>query len=78
VPSGVGLSRQEGLSGVYRPLHYPLIYNIEADPREEYNANVYLGWVVGHTSRIIGEYLRTLEEHPNPPAPNLTDFRGNP
>jgi arylsulfatase len=78
VPSGVGLSRQEGLSGVYRPLHYPLIYNIEADPREEYNANVYLGWVVGHSSRIIGEYLRTLEDHPNPPAPNLTDFRGNP
>jgi arylsulfatase len=32
MPSGVGASRQEGLAGIYRPLHYPLIYNIEADP----------------------------------------------
>ncbi len=27
---------------------------------------------------IIGEYLQSLAKHPNPPAPNLTNFRGNP
>jgi len=74
VPSGFGASRQEGLAGTYRKLHYPLIYNIEADPREEFNINATRGWVAGHAMRIIGEYLQTLEEHPNPPAPNLVDF----
>ncbi len=76
--TGIGASRQEGLAGAYRPLHYPLIFDIEADPREEFNANVYRGWVAGHASRIIGEYLQSLAKHPNPPAPNLTNFRGNP
>jgi arylsulfatase len=74
VPSGFGVSRQEGLGGAYRKLHYPLIYNIEADPREEFNINTTRGWVTGHAMKIIGEYLQTLEEHPNPPAPNLVDF----
>ena len=74
VPSGLGASRQEGLAGAYRRLHYPLIYNIEADPREEFNINTTRGWVAGHAMRIIGEYLQTLEDHPNPPAPNLTNF----
>ena len=74
VPSGSGFSRQEGLAGAYRRLHYPLIYNIEADPREEFNINTTRGWVAGHASRIIGEYLQTLENHPNPPAPNLTNY----
>ena len=74
VPSGLGASRQEGLAGTYAKLHYPLIYNIEADPREEFNINTTRGWVAGHAMRIIGEYLQTLEDHPNPPAPNLTTF----
>ena len=77
VPSGNGgPSRQTGLAGTYRPLHYPLIYNIESDPREEFNINVYRGWVAGHAMRYITEYLATLETHPNPPAPNLVDFSG--
>jgi arylsulfatase len=73
-PSGIGASRQEGLAGTYRKLHYPLIYNIEADPREEFNINTTRGWVAGHAMQVIGEYLHTLEEHPNPPAPNLVNF----
>ncbi len=74
VPSGSGFSRQEGLAGTYRNLHYPLIYNIEADPREEFNINTSRGWVAGHAMKIIGEYLQTVKDHPNPPAPNLTNF----
>ena len=74
VPSGFGPSRQEGLAGTYKRLHYPLIYNIEADPREEFNTNTTRGWVAGHAMRIIGQYLKTLEDHPNPPAPNLTNY----
>jgi arylsulfatase len=74
VPSGIGAARQEGLAGSYKKLHYPLIYNIEADPREEFNINTTRGWIAGHAMRIIGGYLQTLEDHPNPPAPNLVDF----
>ncbi len=74
VPSGFGASRQEGLAGTYRRLHYPLIYNIEADPREEFNINTTRGWVAGHATKIIGEYLQTLEDHPNPPPPNLVNY----
>mgnify|MGYP000048898714 FL=1 len=74
-PSGLGASRQEGLAGAYRPLHYPLIFDIEADPREEFNQNVYRGWVTGHSSQVIEEFMQSLIQHPNPPAPNLTDFR---
>jgi arylsulfatase len=77
-PTGSGASRQEGLAGAYRPVHYPLIFDIEADPREEFNANVYRGWVAGHAARLIEEYLQTLARYPNPAAPNLTNFRGNP
>jgi arylsulfatase len=75
VPSGFGASRQEGLAGTYRQLHYPLIYNIEADPREEFNINTTRGWVAGHAMRIIGEYLQSSAAYPNPPAPNLVNFR---
>ncbi len=72
--SGPGASRQEGIAGTYRRLHYPLIYNIEAVPREEFNINVHRGWMTGHAMSIIAEYKQSLVEHPNPPAPNLVDF----
>lgn len=76
IPSGSGPSRQGGLAGVYRSLHYPLIYNIEHDPREEHNINIYSGWVVGHAMKLINEYLQSVRKYPNPPAPNLVDFSG--
>jgi arylsulfatase len=74
VPSGFGASRQEGLAGAYRNMHYPLVYNIEADPREEFNINTTRGWVAGHVMKVIGDYLQTLKDHPNPAAPNLVNF----
>lgn len=74
VPSGFSASRQEALAGTYRKLHYPPIYNIEVDPREEFNINTTRRWVAGHAMRIIGKYLQTLEDHPNPPGSNLVNF----
>ncbi len=52
----------------------PEIYNIEADPREEHNVGAVNGWVIAPYLQLIGEYTKSLEKFPNPPAANLTDF----
>jgi len=53
---------------------YPMIFNIEADPREMRATQHENTWVVRPYSVILGEYLASLQEHPNPPAANLTRF----
>lgn len=53
---------------------YPMIFYIEADPREMRASTMENTWVVRPYSMIIGEYLASLREHPNPPAANLTRF----
>jgi arylsulfatase A-like enzyme len=53
---------------------FPAIFNIEADPREEVNILGTSAWVVGPYLRVIGEYMKTLEKHPNPRAVNMTQF----
>jgi arylsulfatase len=54
---------------------YPQIYNIEADPKEEVNVAHTNGWLVAQYLQLVSQYQASLEEHPNPKAPNLTDFR---
>ncbi len=54
---------------------FPRIYNIEADPREMMDVSVSgSAWVMGVYSKLIRDYKVTLEDHPNPPAPNMTRF----
>jgi arylsulfatase len=53
---------------------YPAIFNIEADPREEVNIVATNAWVVGPYLKLIGEYYKTLEKHPNPKPVKLTEF----
>ncbi len=53
---------------------YPKIYNIAQDPREEHDVGPPESWIVGQYMKVIYQYLATLEDHPNPPAANLTDF----
>jgi arylsulfatase len=54
---------------------FPQIYNIEADPKEQVNVIHTNGWLVAPYLQLISGYRASLEEHPNPPAPNLTDIR---
>ena len=51
---------------------YPIIFNIEADPREMRNIAFENTWVVRPMTKIIGAYMATLKNHPNPPAANIT------
>ena len=53
---------------------YPLIYNIEADPREQVDVGPYDSWVAGQYMGVILEYRATLKDHPNPPAANMVDY----
>jgi arylsulfatase A-like enzyme len=65
--SGLGGNRMETNS-------FPLIFNIEADPREEVNIVGTAAWVIGPYLKLIGEYQKSLEKNPNPKAVNLTEF----
>ena len=73
-PAVGGVQRLSGLLGSYRQTHYPLIFNIERDLREEMPVSGYSGWVAGHFMAVIQQYRATLKDHPNPPAPNLAHF----
>jgi len=53
---------------------YPKIFNIESDPREEYNVGAMYEWVIGPVLKAVEEYKESLAKHPNPPAANLTRF----
>ena len=53
---------------------YPKIFNIESDPREEYNIGAKYEWVIGPVLKAVEEYKASLAKHPNPPAANLTRF----
>lgn len=53
---------------------YPMIFNIEADPRELRNRAMENTWVVRPCMQVIGQYLASLKDHPNPPAANMTVF----
>jgi len=49
------------------------IFNIEMDPREQIAITADNAWVFRNYLRIIGEYKKTLEKHPNPPGVSLTE-----
>jgi arylsulfatase len=34
------------------------------------------GWVSGPALKQVDEYLETVKKYPNPPAPDITQFRG--
>ena len=53
---------------------YPDIYHIERDPAEQENMIAYAAWAIPAYIGAVTEYLKSLEEHPNPPAINLTKF----
>lgn len=59
---------------VNQPHTHPLVFNIEADPHEERNRFNENTWIMRPYAEVIGEYLATLDDHPNPPAPNFIDF----
>ena len=55
---------------------YPTIFDIEMDQGEQLNVAFLFPWVLDPALKAVAAYERSLKEHPNPPAPNVTRFRG--
>jgi arylsulfatase len=74
-PTGEGPQRIGGLGSADAPMAgYPRLYNIESDPHEDLNIGAFNGWIAGQYLRVVVAYERSVKEHPNPPAPNMTRF----
>ena len=76
--------RPPGGPGQYAPIMnhasapmagYPKVYNIEMDPHEDLIVRAMFGWVSGPALKTVDEYMATLKRYPNPPPPNITQFR---
>jgi len=75
-PTGSGPQRQPGIFSASAPTAgYPKVYNIEMDPHEDLVVGGLFGWVSGPALKLVEEYLASVKKYPNPPAPNITQFR---
>ncbi|HEY7297872.1 MAG TPA: arylsulfatase [Xanthobacteraceae bacterium] len=75
-PTGSGPQRQPGIFSASAPMAgYPRLYNIEMDPHEDLDVGGLFGWVSGPGLKVVEDYLASLKKYPNPPAPNITQFR---
>jgi arylsulfatase len=53
---------------------YSMMFNIEADPREQRQVTQEAGWLAGPYMQTIGACRASLEDHPNPSPPNIVNF----
>jgi arylsulfatase len=73
--TGEGPQRLGGAASADAPMAgYPRMYNIEADPHEDLNVAAFNTWAASQYIPPLVEYERSVKEHPNPPAPNITRF----
>jgi len=45
------------------------------DQHEDLVVAELFGWVSGPTLKVVKEDLASVKKYPNPPAPNITQFR---
>jgi len=70
-----GAHLQPGTGSSAAPMNgYPMVFNIESDPREEHNIAALYEWELGPALKVVGEYKASLKKYPNPPAANITRF----
>lgn len=56
----------------------PKMYNIEMDPHEYLIVGGLLyGWVSQPALKSVTENLKFAKKYPNPPAPNITEFKSD-
>jgi len=75
-PTGIGPQREPGIFSASASMAgYPKVYNIEMDPHEDLVVGGLFSWVTGPALKAVDEYLETVKKYPNPPAPNITQFK---
>ena len=75
-PSGIGPQRLPGAMSASAPMAgYPKVYNIEMDPHEDLIVFALFSWSAGPGLDEVKRYLESVKKYPNPPAPNITNFR---
>jgi arylsulfatase len=75
--TGDGAQRLGGLESASSEMNgYPKVFNIEMDPGEQLNVAFLFPWVLNPALAAVMDYERSLKTYPNPPAPNVTRFRG--
>jgi arylsulfatase len=75
-PTGIGPQRQPGMFSASAPMAgYPKVYNIEMDPHEDLQVGALFGWTAGPAPEVVEKYLESVKKYPNPPVPNITQFR---
>jgi arylsulfatase A-like enzyme len=75
-PTGIGPQRQPGSMSASAPMAgYPKVYNIEMDPHEDLIVAGVFAWTIGPGLAEVERYLESVKKYPNPPAPNITQFR---
>jgi arylsulfatase A-like enzyme len=76
-PTGTGPQREPGIFSASVPMAgYLKVYNIEMDPHEDLVVGGMFSWVSGPALKVVEEYLESVKKYSNPPAPNITQFRG--
>jgi arylsulfatase len=76
-PTGIGPQRLPGMMSASTPMAgYPKTYNIEMDPHEDLDVTTMFGWITGPALTVVEDYLASVRQYPNPPAPNITRFGG--
>jgi hypothetical protein len=56
---------------------YPKISNVEADPHEDLNVFGPYPIAAEPALKAVDEYLASVKKYPNPPSPNITQFRNS-
>ena len=74
--TGSELEKSAGTSAAISNLYYPKVYNIEMDPHEDFDQAGIDLWVLEFIFKPVKEYLESTQKYPNPPAPDLTNFKG--
>jgi arylsulfatase len=75
-PTGIGPQRQPGPGSASAPMAgYPKIFNIEMDPHEDLNVFGLFPFAADPALRDVEDYLKSVRQYPNPPAPNITQFQ---
>ena len=68
--------RQPGPGSASAPMAgYPKRFNIETDPHEDLNVFGLFPFAAEPAMKEVEEYLKSVKQYPNPPAPNITQFQ---